>query len=260
MLARAFSLLLIMAAACGEATTDDVRPAPPSYDGKNRVLSFDGLNDYATTGTAGFPIAYGPQTLMLWARPARVVVAASADASPGDEQCLVVLRKDFDSGVVLGLRNGSFEVWSVYSGRTYARMASAAEPGVWQHIAYAFDGSLHRLYVNGKLQDSSTAETSNRTPTTAWLGSIDGSADLFVGEMDEVRFYATSLDDSALMTLATANRGPTTPRTSATALVAWFGFDEVSGHRAIDRSDRGNDALLGDGILEHMPERVIEGP
>src|SRR5260221_10973956 len=73
MLSRVFSLLLIMTAACSEATVDDVRPAPPSYDGKNRVLSFDGLNDYATTGTAGFPIAYGPQTLMLWARPARVV-------------------------------------------------------------------------------------------------------------------------------------------------------------------------------------------
>jgi len=181
MLARAFLMLLIMSAACGQATTDDARPGPPSYDGKNRVLSFDGLNDYATTGTAGFPIAQGPQTLTVWARPARVVVSASADASPGDEQSLVVLRKDFESGVALGLRNGSFEVWSVYSGRTYARGGAPAEPGVWQHIAYAFDGSVHRLYLNGKLQDSSTVEPNNRTPTTAWLGSLDGSADLFVG-------------------------------------------------------------------------------
>ena len=255
-LVLSFALLLVTS--CTASAPDDVRAAPPSFDGKNRVLSFDGLNDYATTGTAGFPIAYDPQTLMTWARPARVVTGMDGGASPSDEQSLVVVRKDFDSGVNLGLRNGSFEVWSVYSGRTYARAGAPAAPGVWQHVAYSFDGSVHRLYVDGKLQNSSTEEPTNRTPTTAWLGSLDGYSDMFVGEIDEVRFYAAALDDATLAALAAAGRGPALAGPSA--FVAWFGFDEVAGPRAVDRSGRGNDALLGDGIPERMPERVIEVP
>jgi len=265
--------LVVGLQACGEAAPEKPAVAAPSYDGKNRVLSFDGLNDYATTGTASFPVALHPQTVALWVRPVRVVQepdGGDRDAAigPDDRQSLVVLRKDFESGIVLGLHNGVFEVWGVFSQKTYVKAPMPAEPLAWQYVAYTFDGSKHRLFVNGDVVDEGDAETQNRTSTTAWLGSLEGSSQLFVGEMDAVRVYSElALSDATIATQAERGRSYDSSIEDSTGadaevgrptLVLWLGFDEVSGHKAFDRSGLGNDALLGDGVIEHMPDRLID--
>ena len=265
--------LVVGMQACGEAALETTAAVTPSYDGKNRVLSFDGLNDYATTGTALFPIAPHSQTVALWVRPVRVVQqpdGGDRDAAdvPDDRQSLVVLRKDFESGVVVGLHNGVFEVWGVFGQRTYVKAPTPAQPLVWQYVAYTFDGSKHRLFVNGDVVDEGDSEMQHRTSTTGWLGSLEGSSQLFVGEMDAVRVYSElALSDATIATRAERGRsydssiedstGADT-ETGKQTLVLWLGFDEVSGHKAFDRSGLGNDALLGDGIIEHMPDRLID--
>jgi hypothetical protein len=173
---------------------------------------------------------------------------------------LVSLRKDFDSGLTLGLRDGAFEVWSVNTRRTYVRAAAPAKRGVWQYVAYTFDRWIHRLYVDGQPPVEGELEPSNRTPTSAWLGSIDGLSTFFAGDMDEVRVYTAALPSATIAAQAARGRAREASIEQADALVLWLGFDEVSGFRALDRSARGNEALLGDGIAAYTPERVIEDP
>ena len=69
---------------------------PPLVDGNvaGYALSFDGINDYATSGNAGFPAASAPQTISLWVN----YVATTAT------QDFIVLRLDLDSGVQIGIR------------------------------------------------------------------------------------------------------------------------------------------------------------
>jgi Concanavalin A-like lectin/glucanases superfamily len=264
--------LVVGLQACGQAAPEERAVVAPSYDGKNRVLSFDGLNDYVTTGTAAFPLAHHLQTVALWVRPVRVFQQPDGGdrdgaVGPDDRQSLVVLRKDFESGIVVGLHNGVFEVWGVFSRRTYVKASMPAEPLAWQHVAYTFDESKHRLFVDGKLVDEGDSEPQNRTPTTAWLGTLEGSSELFVGEMDTVRVYDAALSDAVIAVQSERGRSDRSSIDDSTGadseagtsnLVLWLGFDEVSGHKAFDRSARGNDALLGDGIVEHMPDRLID--
>jgi len=257
---RAAFSLLIAASSCGEPVSEEFHVTPVTYDGKNRVLRFDGAADYATTGTAAFPFPTDPQTVALWVR------LADATPPPGDSgaangmQTLVSLRKDFDSGLTLGLRDGAFEVWSVYTRRTFVRAAMPAKKSVWQYVAYTFDRSGHRLYVDGQPGVEGETEPSNRTPTSAWLGSVNGSSAFFAGDMDEVRVYAAALSSSTIAAQAARGRVRDANIEQPDALVLWLGFDEVSGFRALDRSARGNEALLGDGIAAHTPERLVEDP
>jgi hypothetical protein len=231
-----------------------------TYDGKNRVLRFDGATDYATTGTAAFPFPTDPQTVALWVRLADTAPPLVDAGAANGMQVLVSLRKDFDSGFMLGLRDGSFEVWSVYTSRTFARAAMPAKKSIWQYVAYTFERSVHRLYVDGQPAGEGETEPSNRTPTTAWLGSVNGSSAFFAGDMDEVRVHTAALSSSTIAAQAARGRARDASIEQPDALVSWLGFDEVSGFRALDRSARGNEALLGDGIAEHAPERLIEDP
>jgi len=173
---------------------------------------------------------------------------------------LISLRKDFDSGLTLGLRDGAFEVWSVNTRRTFVRAAAPAKKSVWQYVVYTFDRSVHRLYVDGQPAVEGEIEPGNRTPTTAWLGSVDATSALFAGDMDEVRVYTAALSSSTIAAQAARGRIRDASIEQADALVLWLGFDEVSGFRALDRSSRGNEALLGDGSAAHTPERLIEDP
>jgi hypothetical protein len=255
----AFSLLMATSS-CGAPLSDELHATPVTYDGKNRVLRFDGTADYATTGTAAFPFPTDPQTVALWARLADAPSPADDGGTTNGMQTLVSLRKDFDSGLTLGLRDAAFEVWSAYSKRTFVRASSPAKKSVWQYVTYTFDGSVHRLYVDGQPVGEGPTEPNNRTPTTAWLGSIDGSSAFFVGEMDEVRVYTGTLTSATILAQAARGHVRDAVIEQSDALVLWLGFDEVAGFRALDRSARSNDALLGDGIAAHSPERVIEEP
>jgi hypothetical protein len=252
--------LLIAASACGAPVSEESHGTPVTYDGKNRVLRFDGAANYATSGTAAFPFPTDPQTVALWVRPADAAPPAGDSGAANGMQTLVSLRKDFDSGLVLGLRDGAFEVWSAYNKRTFVRAAMPAKKSVWQYLAYTFNRSVHRLYVDGQPAGEGDTEPNNRTPTTAWLGSVNGSSAFFAGDMDEVRVYTAALSSSTIAAQTARGRVRDASIEQPDALVLWLGFDEVSGFRALDRSARNNEALLGDGIAAHTPERVVLDP
>jgi hypothetical protein len=252
--------LLIAASSCGAPVSEESDVTPVTYDGKNRVLRFDGARDYATTGTAAFPFPTDPQTVALWVRLADATPPSGDSGAANGMQTLVSLRKDFDSGLTLGVRDGAFEVWSAYSKKAFVRAAMPAKKSVWQYVTYTFDGSVHRLYVDGQPAVEGQTAPSNRTPTTAWLGSVDGSSAFFAGDMDEVRVYTAALSNSTIVAQAARGRVRDASIEQPDALVLWLGFDEVAGFRALDRSARSNEALLGDGIAAHTPERLIEDP
>jgi hypothetical protein len=123
---------------------------------------------------------------------------------------------------------------------------------VWHHIAYTFDLMNSVLYVDGVSVDSEAQPTDTHTPTSAWLGSIDGSANLYKGEMDEVRVW--SVARTAAQVQADMHHRPAA---SEAGLVAYWTFDDTApGGRSADDSGLGNDVTLGDGVPDYMPTRV----
>jgi hypothetical protein len=252
---RAALLLLLLLGACGasaRAGNDGGPPAgdglvfdiPPIPDGSaaGYALSFDGAKDYATAADAGFPIALGPQTLEMWVR--------SEQAS--GTQDFLVLRTDFSSGVQVGLHDGALAAWRVYADRVLVTSPVTPPAGTWFHVAYSYDGTTHLLYVNGALADSETVPPDDRTPTSVWLGSADGSTNMFKGQMDEVRVWTTTR--TAAQIAADMAHSPAGPQPG---LVAYWTFDDaINGGRSIDFSGSGNGLTLGDGVAAMMPTRV----
>jgi len=209
--------------------------------GQNFALSFDGVYDYATSATAQFPDGRQPQTLSVW---------FSVETLP-ERAALLTLRKDFDSGVEFGLRQGLVGAWRVYGDRPLLIAKTPIATGKWHHAAYSFDGSTNQLYVDGALVASSTESPDKRTPTSCWIGTLDGTRDLFAGRMDDVHVFEIVRSGDQIAAEYSGNYPQKNP-----GLVLDLTFDENSGSVAFDHSDLENDAQLGDGVVQHMPARV----
>ena len=238
----ASSVAAYFAVACGQEAAD---PSPAASGGpvdapEDLALLFDG-DDYANTGTAGFPFPEAPHSVSFW---------LNHDGDPGI-QVAVALRKDWDSGLAIGVREGLLGAWNVFGPRTFVEDPARLAPREWHHVAYVHEGQ-HRLYLDGREVASGEREQTRRTPTTGWLGSPDGFDQFFRGRIDEVRIWTAARTPEQIAAEAAGEL----PAAGDPALVAWFTFDEIGGVRVYDRSGRENHAILGDGIEPHVPARV----
>jgi Concanavalin A-like lectin/glucanases superfamily len=212
----------------------------------NHALHFDGVLDYATTGTAGFPPAFAPQTLSLWVR------YANLDGT----QIFIVLRRDTESGLAVGIEGGTISAWPVYANQSLAAATSPPAPGSWHHVAFVYDpssdaGPASTLYVDGAVSATGPTTTDNRTPLSSWIGSFDGLSEFYAGDIDELRIWnvARSVDE-----IQQEMNGEVSP--DAPGLVAYFDCDAIYGTRVLDMSGNGNDMTLGGGVPDRMPTLV----
>jgi Concanavalin A-like lectin/glucanases superfamily len=235
-------------AACGNATEPPVEslseggPRDASYDG---ALEFDGVDDYASLGTARAPHIKRDQTVMLWFRGDGAVRGGPA------RQVLFTLHRGEDSGYAIALEGDVPLVFNVYGERELARAESAVSLGEWHHLAFVIQAEEPRLYIDGAEAGASSTPLTNRTPTRAFLGSLNGFDDPFHGALDELCVYerAFGADEVAA---AASGEAPS----DAELIVMYLPFDEASGARAFDRSGLGNHAELGDGVASLMPARI----
>jgi hypothetical protein len=245
--------LVASIAACGgptaHADAGTVADAPvseplPPLDGATAgyALAFDGIDDYATAANGSFAPVGSAMSIELWVK----YVSGATD------QDFFVSRMDFASGVRVGIHAGTVAVRRVYVDRVLAQAPALPSTNAWHHIAYTFDLTSNVLYVDGVQVDAQMLPTDTRTPTSAWLGTIDGTSALFHGMIDEVRVW--SVARSAADVQADMKHGVPT---GTTGLVAYWTFDDDQpGGRSVDRSGLGNDVTLGDGVEARMPARV----
>jgi hypothetical protein len=244
--------VLALAACSAPSSDEDTGPIEvlPPDSAQDLSLAFDGSDDYASTGTAGFPFARLPQTVSFWLKAA---------ASGGTEQTVITLRKDAESGVRVGLCGGALCAKSIYSRNVFAQATTPLPAGEWHHVAYQFDGSddapHHTIYLDGVSVATGTAIPEKRTPTSGFLGSTDGSELFFSGELDELRIWSVARNAQQIA----AEIAGQAPEQEPPDLIAYYTFNELGGARVIDRSGRGNHALLGDGVSSRMPRRVLSG-
>ncbi len=249
----AFGLLAVLTMGCGDVT----QPSPEELREPSAVaasfdvaLAFDGVDDYATLGTGRVPAIQRDQSVMLWFEAA----PGASGASEG-RQALFTLRRSDGSGYALTLDDGVPYAFNVYAQRTLARAALPITTGIWHHLALVIDASGGRLYVDGVEAGAGDRPATKRTPTHAFLGSLDGYSSMFHGSIDELRLYdrVVSVDEVARAAAGDA------PDPDVGSLVMYLPFDEASGARSFDRSGLANHAALGDGVPSLMPSRVPSG-
>jgi fibronectin type 3 domain-containing protein len=191
------------------------------------AVVLDGTDDDISCilGT-GLPANNAPQTISWWMNYPSV---------PGGVQAAVCLTNPgAGSAVQAGFRNGVITVWN-WGGNT---LVSAAAPSTntWHQVAYSFDGTTHRLYVDGALANSSTVAPQTAAPSRLDFGFTPGWAENLAGSLDEVRIYSRKLSDAEIAGLA-----------FDPSLAAYFKFDENAGTVAADSTGHGHDGTLGGG-------------
>jgi Concanavalin A-like lectin/glucanases superfamily/Bacterial Ig domain len=158
------------------------------------ALSFDGVNDSVSVPDAASLDLTNNMTLSAWVRPT------------GSTDWRTVLLKERPGGQAYSLYASSGVAapsGTVAIGGSDQEVLSPSElpANAWSHLAFTYDGSFMRLYVNG-LEVSSKPQTGNAPVSTGAL-KIGGNAvwgEWFAGLIDEVRLYNRALTSTQLQT------------------------------------------------------------
>ena len=126
------------------------------------------------------------------------------------------------SSLGIGFRSGRVGVWKY--GGTYLVSAVLPSSGAWCHYAYTFDGTTHRLYIDGAQVASGQAAPQAAAPVALNLGRWTSGQEYFTGQLDDLRIYGRALTAAEVLALANdqippaATSTPTsTPTNSATS-------------------------------------------
>lgn len=127
-------------------------------------------------------------------------------------------------------------------GTTWREARSTTYPlGQWYAVAGTYDGSRLRVFVNGELVGESAVTGAVTTSTRPfYIGSVEGSGDIFNGNVDEVRVSNVVRYAGNYAVLGT----PFT--TDANTLGLWH-LDEANGTTTVDDSGNGGTGTLLNG-------------
>ena len=155
-------------------------PLPP-VTSDVRALSFTG--GYVTLGVNSLPANNAAQTISLWYR----------GAPDGNSRNMIAMSNlASGSAVQLGYRGTNLVAWS-YGGGTLVSLAAPTDSN-WHHLAYTYDGTTDSLYLDGALSATATASAhQTATPSAAYLGTYNGTDELWNGNLDEVRIYSRAI-------------------------------------------------------------------
>ena len=174
--------------------------------GTSRAATFNGTNSYADVrsgagAATGLPTA--AITVMAW------VKTTSFDTWGGFIGC-VQDNGSTEKGWVLGTRNSNLSFALKSSGAlNYLSSPEVSSTNTWYHVAGTYDGTTQRLYVNGVLKASSTAQTGPiQYATSHWftLGRYKDENEDYkhAGAIDEAYIVNRALSQTEIQTIMNA--------------------------------------------------------
>jgi prepilin-type N-terminal cleavage/methylation domain-containing protein len=149
------------------------------------AITFNGVNSFVSVPNSA---AFNPTTQ----------VSMEAWVYSGEQKTAKIIEKgDWDGQ---GLGQDKWQGWQAdivtASGQKYSVDWGQGRPALntWYHVAYTYDGSNLRIYVNG-VECNSTAVSGNLkvNARAVTLGSDGGNQKFFNGTIDQARMYNSAL-------------------------------------------------------------------
>jgi Concanavalin A-like lectin/glucanases superfamily len=174
----------------GLTFVDEAAPAMPSG---SKSLRFDGAG-YANLIIANPLESEGEKTIAVWYR--------SQASTPMLRNLVALFSREevLNVGAQLGFSGTRLAMWRF--GQSGAEATATAAQNSWQHAAYTFDGTIHRLYVDGEQRDEVPGVMEEGSLNRAMLGTYDPPDEMFTGLMNDVRIYARALSNDEIRSLA----------------------------------------------------------
>ena len=214
-----------------------------------KCLKFDGVDDYVDMGNGDSLNMTDEITIEAWAK-SPFSAPLGTFVSKGNEQYDYLFYFSGAGNLRLTLGNGT----------TYSALQKtiSVTPNVFYHYAAIFDGSIWKLYLNGKeIASKSLVWTIGNGSGNVYIGGYTPSNFLFNGTIDDVKIYPYART-AAQIKADYASRG-TASGTSAVilsdsegsrlsdGLVGYWKMDEASwdgtADEVVDASGAGNDGV-----------------
>ena len=215
--------------------------------GSGKALDFDGSNDWVDcSGGSGSKVSAASLglptrdiTVEAWVFPRTF---QTWDAVVGFLQD----NGTFERGWDIELRNGgrfAFTLESVAGGGlTYMESSSTFSTNEWYHIAGTYDGTTMKLYVNGILEASSTAESGDINYDDSWLAvgmyKDDNEENATDAVIDEVRIWNVAKTETQIRAAMCHKLTG-----SETGLVSYYKMDSATGSTMYDYAGSNDGAL-----------------
>ena len=176
-------------------------------DGKRNALSFDGTDDIVT-----IPVTLSNKITT------NITLAAWVNTRDQSGQHQNIISEIYDAGAdtniqfKLGLGN-DLQILQMCTGFYNAGWQEATDPNNvpypgWFHAAGSYDGTVVRLYINGKEVSTLVSGTALPTGTSGWVIGrrhdtfSSGTSIYWNGDIDDVRVYNRALSAGEIATLA----------------------------------------------------------
>lgn len=160
------------------------------------ALSFDGVDDYVSGSVAGLPAPNQPQTIALWTNVSSIPSTAKNIVSLTDPTA--------QSSIEIVFANSQWRVDQFGVGVTGGQILGEATPATgWHHLAYTYDGTTHRFYVDAVQRDSRTVAPQAAAHTVFNVGRWPESTSEFyyAGLLDDLRIYNRALSAAEIAAL-----------------------------------------------------------
>jgi len=205
-----------------------------------QALSFDGVDDYVDCGDIAATEGIGALTIEAWFYANSF---GTNDGIVGKRQSGV----DDSWGVMTGTGNViQFRTWTS-AGAVLMSSNTALLTNTWHHIVAIYDGVDMRIYRNGVLDSTPSAQTGNiiAGDSSVWIGAYYDIGNTFDGLIDEVRIYNRALSaDEIQQHYEQTRRNIAVKASNNNGLVGYWNMNEGSGSIANDVSANDNDGTL----------------
>lgn len=161
------------------------------------ALSLDGTNDRVELRSRTLATLGKPRSVSLW-----FLYNSSGPGGSRLRDLVALANPGAGAAIQIGFEDGQAAVWT-WGPRSMIR-SGFSTPSGWHHLAYTFDGSVHRLYVDATAVGNATRAIPDVAVTHAILGDFapSGFSEQFNGLIDDVRIYGRVLDAKEIASLA----------------------------------------------------------
>ncbi|HEY0706887.1 MAG TPA: LamG-like jellyroll fold domain-containing protein, partial [Polyangia bacterium] len=154
------------------------------------AVNLGGGSYYGTLGVTNIPSLSAAKSLTCW-----VNLTSTAGV-----QHMVSFDDQGGNSIGIGMRGGNLAAWK--GGGTVLAQVAAPSTGTWVHVAYTWDGTTHKVYLNGGTPGTGTSSPNSTSVTRGFIGTWDGINELLSGQIDEVRVYNVALTAAQVSNLA----------------------------------------------------------
>jgi hypothetical protein len=232
------------------ATNNGAAEGNPQFDpiswsvGAKQSLKLDGASAVAIAAPASLPINQDPRTIEAWVR-ATVFgdTTYSGILSYGVRGCT--------TGQVLSLTNNFRASSANWCNDLIESSSASIAATAWSHVAYTWDGTTRKLYVDGILVTADMPVAFATTIDQLRIGETDLGGRHFVGNIDDVKIYDYAR--SAAQLSKTVNQDVAYAFTAATDTTdsgpnqTSFGTKSGNVTAGADRKGNANSAIVFDG-------------